>query len=1103
MTTLPRYSGVDEILSRLDSVWVRRWTLRLVTAMLAVSTIVMAALLVVALSLGYWPEQPPALLRWLMLAGGALVIIAAVGLFVVRAVAWKQNPAQVARFVEQNVPEIKNDLINAVLLSEDANQVSPELVQLAIREAAVRAARIDLGQSISHRMLKRWMVATVLTGVLLSGFAIFQPGPFRRGLLGAVTPTAYIARSNALELIALEPADGATVFAGENVPFTVRVRNDERRPLPAEVIIDGRAAPLAMSAAQGHSAFSLTMRNIEQTLDYAVKIGESRWPEDKPYYRLNVVKRVKIDGLDLAYSYPTYTGLKDQTIRNADGRIEAPLGTKVIVTLRLGSAVNNVTLEMQGAATAAMRASNDKTTFSTELTILQDGAYRIQIGDTRQQLPDPDAVAKDTFSAAGRSLMKGYFGITALPDEPPKVEFLAPNRDTSVSPGGKLPTRIRVFDKYGLMSASFHAGKEGVGEPPAVNHYAVRGKTKEELDFDFELPKTAVEGDVIVYHVVVADNRNLPGIGGPQTTRSPQFKIVVQDAAKVEAERAKRFEELRRRLQAILDMQLKEKVNSLIAAKEPDLSKVTAVGAQIVTGQKAVRAELVNLTEKFPFDKDMVSVQQAVALLGNNEAQLAITQAEVAAKLAAMVERDKTVTQLLATQDRIIDTLQTLLTIMPSLAGRKEPATKPSSGADLPQDALEKLQKLNEKLGEFLEDQKKVIAATERLTKKPADAFTAEDDEVLKDLKATEDKWDKFMNEAFADFSKLVEQDFSNPSMLKELTAVKSDITMAKDALSKKAAEIATAAEDSAMGGGKEIKSNIEKWLPDEPDRTKWAMEAPENDPGKVEAPELPKELEDLVGDLLEQEEEMFEEMEDLNSKAATSGDDGMGWDAMDGPISNMGAQGVTGNQLPNSNELQGRSGEGRQGKSSGEFVEDKAVGKGGRNTPTRLTPEPFQKGQVNDTSKEPPGGATGGGKLSGSGAEGLEGPLPPEVKKEMPRMAAKQAALVNKAEKLRGKFEVNSYGGFKFLQAITLMGRVKHEMESGRYQNALRAKDQTLAALQQSKLRVGKVDVEADTSAGMPKYVRDNIADAMKGKLPEEFKDVLEQYYRRLSEQK
>ena len=37
----------------------------------------------------------------------------------------------------------------------------------------------------------------------------------------------------------------------------------------------------------------------------------------------------------------------------------------------------------------------------------------------------------------------------------------------------------------------------------------------------------------------------------------------------------------------------------------------------------------------------------------------------------------------------------------------------------------------------------------------------------------------------------------------------------------------------------------------------------------------------------------------------------------------------------------------------------------------------------MDDKSKDPPGGATGGGKISGSGAEGLEGPVPPPLARE------------------------------------------------------------------------------------------------------------------------
>lgn len=82
-----------------------------------------------------------------------------------------------------------------------------------------------------------------------------------------------------------------------------------------------------------------------------------------------------------------------------------------------------------------------------------------------------------------------------------------------------------------------------------------------------------------------------------------------------------------------------------------------------------------------------------------------------------------------------------------------------------------------------------------------------------------------------------------------------------------------------------------------------------------------------------------------------------------------MSAKGVTGNRLPNTNEIGGRSGEGRTGKASGEMVGEEAVGKGGRRTPSRLTPDPYMKGQIKDHSRDPVGGATGGGKESGEGA--------------------------------------------------------------------------------------------------------------------------------------
>ena len=1103
MTTLPRYTGTEDIFRQLEDVRVRRWAFRLSAGLLAAATVAMACVLLAAMSLGYWPDQPPASLRWAVLILTVTALLTAAGWFVLRAALWRLNPAQTARFIEANLPELRNDLINTVLLSGDESQTSPELVQLAIREAVLRSRRIDVRKSVSRRPLARWAIAAFVGACAVATFAVFQPGPMKRGLLGAIVPTRYVERVNRIELLSITPADGATCFVGEPVSIVAAIRNPDHTAYQAEVIFRDPPAARALTASEDFTTFVLGGQKFEQSFEFAVKIGQSRWPADKSYYKVNVLQRVKIDGLDLHYEYPSYTHLKSLTVQNAPGAIEAPIGTRVTVTLRTHSPVKSVVLERQDAARMPMTPGPDRLCFATNLDVLESGAYRVVIEDTRQQLPDPEAGGADGFAPAGPSELRGYFRINALPDAPPKIEFVTPNRDTDLAPGAKLETLIRVFDKYGLTDARFYASKQGQ-EPKEVHGFElkVRGKTKSDLPYTLSMPAGTVTGDVIVYYATVTDNRNLPKIAGPQTTASGRFKVTVQDAAEVAAERARRYDELRARLMAILKRQETAHVDTGICWKHhKELSAVLATAKGVQDAQKKIRQDLLDLAEKFPFPKEMVTVQQAVAMLANNEARLAVDQADVLAKLAGLDERDKPCQSLISTQDKIIDTLQMLLAIMPSLNNRDKEKEKGPKAADLPPDTLAKLKALDEKLAEFLEDQKKVIAASERLNKKPVDNLTAEDEKLLQDLIAVEDKWEKFMNETFADFSRLVEQDFANPSTLKELLVVKSDITMAKDALSKKAIEIATAAEDGALGGGEEIKDNLEKWLPDEPDRIKWSMESMPDDQGKIEAPELPTEMEDLVGDLLEQEEEMFDEMEDLSARAAFSGSDGIGWDAMDGPISNMGAQGVTGNQLPNNNELQGRSGQGRSGKSSGEFVGDSAEDKGGRRTPTRVTPEPFQKGQVDDKSTEPPGGATGGGKLSGSGAEGLEGPVPPEISKELPRLAQKQAALVNKAERLRGQFQVNDYAGFKFLQAITLMSRVQRDLEKGRYQNVLRAREQTLSALTQSKLRIGQIDVAQDTSAEMPKYIRDDIADAMKGKLPAEFRDVLEQYYRRLSE--
>ncbi len=1094
MNTSTRPDEMDSIITRLEAVRRRFMQVQITLGLAGIIAVVCGSLIIAGL-IGYWPGQPPAAVRWAILSAVAAAWAAGLAWLAITSIRRRLNYHQAARLVEEAIAGLDNSLINAVQLSDDPQQTSGPLVQSVIHETVSRTAEVPMTSAVNTSGMKRWGISAGIAVAVLCVFALLQGPRLARGISAVFAPARYVREIPTVKLASpIEPGD-ATRFVGEHLNIVAKIENPQRQRYETRIVFhcNGTEEGKRMLPSADRSTYTCAFGKLEQSLRYAVWIGDSKFPIDKPFYTITVIQHVEIEGLDLVYTFPRYINRKAETVANAAGPIKAPTGTGVEVTLRLQrnspTALKSV-LRRRSGKSVPMLQGPDGDTFTATLRVTGEDAYRIVLTDSAgrviQQLPENGGDDD------------GYYDIQAIPDSPPKIAFIKPNRDLAVGPGGKLATLLKASDDHGLADVKLFLGTEGQPGRMVHDFAKTRGKKSDEMPYTINIASQYREGDVIVYYAQATDGRRLGNLGGPQIATTPKFKIVVRDAAKVAAQRTKRYEQLRARLMKILANQEKQRVNTEIAKKRP-----AGTGLIILAGQQAIRTDMLNIVEKFPFEPEMIIIQQALALLANNEAALAVTQARVLANpgttdQAGLIRSCQT---LAATQNRIIHSLQVMLAILPSLQN-PDVAKKTADGGDMPPEAREKLAKLKTDLKKFIDEQRKIIQASERLTKKPVDTFTTEDEKLLKELQAVQDKWEKFLNEAFADFSKLAQQDFSNPSLLKELLSIKSDVTMAKDALAKKATEIATAIEDNGIENAKTLTANIEKWLPDEPDRKKWNME----DPGgqmNVEQAEMPKELEDLIGDLLEEEEDLFDEMDDITGKYTMSGDKGIGWDAMDGPISNMNAQGVTGNQLPNTSEIGGRSGEGRTGKSTGEFVEDKAVGKGDRRTPTRLTPEPFQKGQVDDKSTDPAGGATGGGKLSGAGAAGLEGPLPPAAKQQLKRLAGKHAQLLNKAERLRAGFKVTDYSNFQFLQAITLMNRVQSDLENFRYQNALRRRGVTLASLRKTRqLLGGKVDVTIDTTSNLPKHIRDNISDARNSKLPAEYREVLRKYFTKLSEQ-
>lgn len=293
--------------------------------------------------------------------------------------------------------------------------------------------------------------------------------------------------------------------------------------------------------------------------------------------------------------------------------------------------------------------------------------------------------------------------------------------------------------------------------------------------------------------------------------------------------------------------------------------------------------------------------------------------------------------------------------------------------------ATDVLSNVAEKLDELEKKQARIAEVTRDLK-----ARGPLDDEAREKLAAMDQE-----QEEMADLIEQLANDlyqFPELPVCNELNAkmreVYEDVLQALDSENLPSIEIAVQKEDAlldAIRNTKERIEDVEMWLPDVPDHFVWNMESFDTDEfPDIPLVPLPDELEDLVGELLDQAEAIDAQSQDTTGNNIIA-DAEMGWAVMDGPMPSFSAKGKSGNTRPNDNEMTGRSGSGREGQATGELVENHVRGYEGRDTHARRTGDQFQKGMVTeDENSTLDARATGGGKLGGeSETVGMFGAAP------------------------------------------------------------------------------------------------------------------------------
>jgi hypothetical protein len=1117
--------AAEAMIGRLDAARQKWWLFTLLTTTAMAACLSFAVLLALLLGDALLKLSQTALwgmlLAWLVLT---ITLIVATSRRLLRS---QRSLEATARRVESECPELGSNLINLVQLSTEVPNGNRAFCAAAVDQAAAQighlrfegaAARESRGRRFiccmqTPRDLAEWLVVLFLL-TLVAVLCHWLIPTWGSAAARLMSPWRFVPSVGTVEIVEVIPGDedfphDTEVLLGASLDITARIRNPERKPHQALLFVASEGeqeSRLPMASGNHHQRYTFTMPSVLKPLKYRVEIGDSQ----SRVYGVVVRQKPTVAEVEVTFTYPAYLGRAKETFVQQHADLEAPQYTMAELRIRPSVPVAKGHVQL-GSQRFLGRVEEQGQLLVVSMPLLNDATFTVHMfNDAGHSDPDPRVNR-----------------IHVLPDRPPTVQLLKPPRESTSAPGADVPVTVRAGDDHGVgrlwlemktqpTAPGAHSPEAPPPEPATqtppekVKHWTLpRGGTALLRHHRLELgPQGVKPGQTVLVRAVVRDQRTFSQLGrslGPQETAGRWHAVLIVPQESKSAETLEQLGRLRRALWTILEKQIRARIYAVLILEKEQLDERKIAAGNVRSSQIEIQKASIDLVESIgQTDRpERLVIKRVLNALALSEMLTAVRQCDELVKLDELEQLDRPVSVLLASQDRIIDVLRKLLDVVRQAQAEALAEMQDRPGGDLPDDVRQKLQDLQHKLDAALAQQKKVVEAAEDLAKAPVEDFSEQQEQLLKALAAAEDDWSKFITELNTDLSKLPEQDFANPSMLQELIEIQTEIKMAEDALLKKTADIAVPLEQLGAEMAEEIQTNLEKWLPDTPDRERWSQEESLTDLDK-EAPmaELPGQLEDLVGELMEEEEDLFDEMEDVSSSAADSLDKGAGWEVADGPISNMSAKGATGNRLPNTSEIGGRSGEGRSGKSSGEFVGDEAVGKGGRKTPSRLAPDPFVKGQIKDHSKDPTGGATGGGKESGSGGEGLEGPVPRSpAQRELQRLAGKQAALRNKAEGIELQFEVMNFHHTDLKKMIELMAQIERDLKAGRYQNALRRRRVLVDGLGSVKQYLeGEFQLRQDTTANLPADVQKEILGSMQDPSPAGWEELNRQYFERLA---
>lgn len=527
----------ENLIARLDAFVRRYYANQLLRGTLVLLTALLAYILLLSvgeyyLYLPVWLKLP--LVGILLLAGlAAFVFWIIIPLSKMAKLGKVISHKQAAVIIGNHFPEVSDQLLNILeLRQQEDTAASRHLIEASIGQKISRIAVVPISKAVDFKRNRKYLpflLPLLLVGVFI---LVAAPNVFRDASERLMQPTKQFVKPAPFRYtISTLPL---TVVRGADYTLKVSVSG---AALPAQVALLTDGEELPMVAGSGHT-FEYTFRNC--TKDIAFRFYAASYTSEA--YRIKVMQKPLLTGLQMALQYPVYTGRKNE-IRNGVSDMVVPAGTSVSWTVNTEH-TDLAFLQMGNGRPVLL--SGDEGTYAFQNRFLHDTAYAI--------------ILKNRQSGVEERLQ---YRVQVIPDQLPVLQ-VQQFRDT-VS-GTQVVLNGTAGDDYGISKILFHyqvlneAGKMTGSKSVALKS---SGGLASSFQHYFDIAALGLKsGEQLNYFIEAWDN---DAVNGSKSVRSEMMSYRTLNAQQADSAISKSAQQINSGLSnsAKQNEQLQEEMQSL------------------------------------------------------------------------------------------------------------------------------------------------------------------------------------------------------------------------------------------------------------------------------------------------------------------------------------------------------------------------------------------------------------------------------------------------------------------------------------------------------------------------------------------------------------